>query len=76
MRVNQAVALDGGFLSSDHFNQLFTTHGTNMIFFVAMPFLIGLINIVVPLQIGARDVAFPKLNQISLGLTAVGGFSS
>ena len=74
MRVNQAVALDGGFLSSDHFNQLFTTHGTNMIFFVAMPFLIGLINIVVPLQIGARDVAFPKLNQISLGLTAVGGF--
>lgn len=74
MRVNQAVALDGGFLSPDHFNQLFTTHGTNMIFFVAMPFLIGLMNIVVPLQIGARDVAFPKLNQISLGLTAVGGF--
>jgi cytochrome o ubiquinol oxidase subunit 1 len=74
MRVNQAVGLNGGFLSSDHFNQLFTTHGTNMIFFVAMPFLIGLINIVVPLQIGARDVAFPKLNQISLGLTAVGGF--
>ena len=74
MRVNQAVALNGGFLYSDHFNQLFTTHGTNMIFFVAMPFLIGLINIVVPLQIGARDVAFPKLNQISLGLTAVGGF--
>ena len=74
MRVNQAVALNGGFLSSDHFNELFTTHGTNMIFFVAMPFLIGLINIVVPLQIGARDVAFPKLNQISLGLTAVGGF--
>lgn len=74
MRVNQAVALDGGFLSSDHFNQLFTTHGTNMIFFVAMPFLIGLMNVAVPLQIGARDVAFPKLNQISLGLTAAGGF--
>jgi cytochrome o ubiquinol oxidase subunit 1 len=74
MRANQAVGLNGGFLSSDHFNQLFTTHGTNMIFFVAMPFLIGLINIVVPLQIGARDVAFPKLNQISLGLTAAGGF--
>jgi len=74
MRTNQAVALNGGFLSSDHFNQLFTTHGTNMIFFVAMPFLIGLINVVVPLQIGARDVAFPKLNQISLGLTAAGGF--
>lgn len=74
MRANQAVALNGGFLSSDHFNQLFTTHGTNMIFFVAMPFLIGLINVVVPLQIGARDVAFPKLNQISLGLTAAGGF--
>jgi len=74
MRVHQAGALDGGFLTSDHFNQLFTTHGTNMIFFVAMPFLIGLINIAVPLQIGARDVAFPKLNQISLGLTGAGGF--
>jgi len=74
MRANQAVGLNGGFLSSDHFNQLFTTHGTNMIFFVAMPFLFGLINIVVPLQIGARDVAFPRLNQISLGLTAAGGF--
>lgn len=74
MRVHQAGALDGGFLSSDHFNQLFTTHGTNMIFFVAMPFLIGLINIAVPLQIGARDVAFPRLNQISLGLTGAGGF--
>ncbi|MBC2601967.1 cbb3-type cytochrome c oxidase subunit I [Puniceicoccus vermicola] len=74
MRVHQATALNGGFLSSDHFNQLFTTHGTNMIFFVAMPFLIGLINIAVPLQIGARDVAFPRLNQISLGLTGAGGF--
>jgi len=74
MRVHQATAIDGGFLSSDHFNQLFTTHGTNMIFFVAMPFLFGLINVAVPLQIGARDVAFPKLNQISLGLTAAGGF--
>ncbi len=74
MRIHQAGALDGGFLSADHFNQLFTTHGTNMIFFVAMPFLIGLINIAVPLQIGARDVAFPRLNQISLGLTGAGGF--
>lgn len=74
MRVHQAGALDGGFLTADHFNQLFTTHGTNMIFFVAMPFLIGLINFAVPLQIGARDVAFPKLNQISLGLTGAGGF--
>jgi cytochrome o ubiquinol oxidase subunit 1 len=74
MRLHQATAIDGGFLTSDHFNQLFTTHGTNMIFFVAMPFLIGLINIAVPLQIGARDVAFPKVNQISLGLTAAGGF--
>lgn len=74
MRVHQAGALDGGFLTADHFNQLFTTHGTNMIFFVAMPFLIGLINLAVPLQIGARDVAFPKVNQISLGLTGAGGF--
>jgi cytochrome o ubiquinol oxidase subunit 1 len=72
MRAQQMFGLDGGFLSSDHFAQLFSTHGTIMIFFVAMPFLTGVINYVMPLQIGARDVSFPVLNSISLGLTAAG----
>ncbi|SMF84605.1 cytochrome o ubiquinol oxidase subunit 1 [Tistlia consotensis] len=72
MRAQQAFGLGGGFLSPEHFGQLFSTHGTIMIFFVAMPFLSGLINFVMPLQIGARDVSFPVLNSISLGLTAAG----
>ena len=72
MRMQQADGLDGGFLSANHFAQLFTTHGTIMIFFMAMPFLTGLMNIVVPLQIGARDVSFPMLNSLSLGLTVSG----
>ena len=72
MRTQQAFGLGGGFLSPDHFAQLFSTHGTIMIFFMAMPFLTGIINYVMPLQIGARDVAFPVLNSISLGLTAAG----
>ena len=72
MRGQQAFALNGGFLSADHFGQLFSTHGSIMIFFMAMPFLTGLINYVMPLQIGARDVSFPVMNSISLGLTAAG----
>ncbi len=72
MRAQQAFGLGGGFLSPDHFAQLFSTHGTIMIFFMAMPFLTGMINYVMPLQIGARDVSFPVLNSISLGLTAAG----
>lgn len=72
MRSQQAAGLGGGFLSADHFGQLFSTHGTIMILFVAMPLLIGLINYVMPLQIGARDMAFPVMNQISLGLTTAG----
>jgi cytochrome o ubiquinol oxidase subunit I len=77
MRAQQAdglvgAGMHGGFLSANHYAQLFSTHGTIMIFFMAMPFLIGLINIVVPLQIGARDVSFPMLNSISLGFTFVG----
>ena len=72
MRAQQAFGLGGGFLSPDHFAQLFSTHGTIMIFFMAMPFLTGVINFVMPLQIGARDVTFPRLNSISLGLTAAG----
>lgn len=56
------------FLESQHYNEVFSTHGAIMILFMAMPFILGLINIVVPLQIGARDVAFPKLNAISFWL--------
>ncbi len=72
MRTQQAAGLNGGFLSPDHFGQLFSTHGSIMIFFMAMPFLVGIINFVMPLQIGARDVSFPVMNSISLGLTAAG----
>jgi cytochrome o ubiquinol oxidase subunit 1 len=70
MRMQQAAAIDNpGFIAPDHFAQLFSTHGSIMIFFMAMPFLVGLINYVMPLQIGSRDVAFPLLNSISLWLT-------
>ena len=72
LRTQQAFGLHGGFLSPDHFGQLFSTHGSIMIFFMAMPFLTGVINYVLPLQIGARDVSFPVMNSISLGLTTAG----
>ncbi|MGJ8532206.1 MAG: cbb3-type cytochrome c oxidase subunit I [Alphaproteobacteria bacterium] len=72
MRTQQAFGLNGGFLTPEHFSELFSTHGTIMIFFVAMPLIIGLANYIVPLQIGARDMSFPVMNQISLGLTATG----
>ncbi|RYB03271.1 cbb3-type cytochrome c oxidase subunit I [Lichenibacterium ramalinae] len=73
MRTQQAVAIGApGLVGPNHFAQLFSTHGSIMVFFMAMPFLTGLINYVVPLQIGARDVAFPLLNSISLMLTAGG----
>ncbi|RVV96792.1 cytochrome ubiquinol oxidase subunit I [Mesobaculum littorinae] len=73
MRLHQLVAVgQGGPLSPEHFAQLFSTHGTIMIFFMAMPLLTGIINYVMPLQIGARDVSFPLLNAISLALTAAG----
>ncbi|MFC8750338.1 cbb3-type cytochrome c oxidase subunit I [Pseudomonas oryzihabitans] len=73
MRTQQALAIDApGYLPPEHFGQLFSTHGTIMVFFVAMPFLTGLINFVMPLQIGARDVRFPLLNAISLWLTVAG----
>jgi cytochrome o ubiquinol oxidase subunit 1 len=72
MRVHLATSYQGGILSTGHFSELFSTHGTIMIFFVLMPFLIGFMNLLVPLQIGARDVAFPRLNQIGLGFTVVG----
>ncbi|WP_016591149.1 cbb3-type cytochrome c oxidase subunit I, partial [Yersinia pestis] len=74
MRSQQALASAGeaGFLPPHHYDQIFTAHGVIMIFFMAMPFVVGLMNIVVPLQIGARDVAFPFLNSLSFWLFAVG----
>ena len=73
MRAQQALASGNeGYLGPDHFEQIFSSHGTIMIVFMAMPFLTGLINLVMPLQIGARDVAFPLLNSISLWLSAAG----
>jgi len=73
MRSQQALAFQSeGYLPPDHYNQIFSAHGTLMIFFVAMPFVIGLMNFVVPLQLGARDVAFPTLNSVSFWLTATG----
>jgi cytochrome o ubiquinol oxidase subunit I len=73
MRTQQAFALDSpGYLPPGHFDQIFTSHATIMIFFVAMPFLVGLFNVVVPQQIGARNVAFPFMNSVSLWLTAAG----
>jgi len=74
MRSQQAIAAGGdlGYLPPEHYNQIFSAHGTIMIFFVAMTFVIGLMNFVVPLQLGVRDVAFPTLNSVSLWLTASG----
>ncbi len=73
MRSQQAVAFRSpGYLPPAHYDQVFSAHGTIMIFFVAMPFMIGLMNFVVPLQLGVRDVAFPTLNSVSFWLTATG----
>ena len=74
MRTQMAIASTGaeGFLPPHHYDQVFTAHGAIMIFFMAMPFMVGLMNIVIPLQIGARDVAFPFLNSLSFWLFMVG----
>jgi cytochrome o ubiquinol oxidase subunit 1 len=73
MRAQQSLAFHGeGFLPPEHYDQVFSAHGTIMIFFVAMPFMIGLMNFVVPLQLGVRDVAFPTLNSVGFWLTATG----
>ncbi len=73
MRTQQDIALhSNGYLPPEHYNQVFSSHGTIMIFFVAMPFMIGLMNFVVPLQLGIRDVAFPTLNSVGFWLTATG----
>ncbi len=74
MRTQQAMAFGGsqGYLPAHHYDQIFTAHGVIMIFFVAMPFITGLMNFVVPLQIGARDVSFPFLNNFSFWMTVAG----
>ena len=74
MRAQQAMAFNGseGFLNAHHYDQVFTAHGVIMIFFVAMPFVTGFMNYVVPLQIGARDVSFPFLNNMSFWMTSAG----
>ncbi|ARD11294.1 cytochrome ubiquinol oxidase subunit I [Pseudomonas savastanoi pv. retacarpa] len=74
MRTQLAMAQNGseGFLPPEHYDQIFTAHGVIMIIFMAMPFFTGLMNIVLPLQIGARDVAFPFLNSLSFWLLVAG----
>jgi cytochrome o ubiquinol oxidase subunit I len=73
MRLQQSLAYHApGFLPPEHYDQVFSAHGTIMIFFVAMPFMIGLMNFVVPLQLGVRDVAFPTLNSVGFWLTCTG----
>jgi cytochrome o ubiquinol oxidase subunit 1 len=73
MRSQQALAFHApGYLPPDHYDQIFSAHGTIMIFFVAMPFVVGLMNFAVPLQLGVRDVAFPTLNSVSFWLTCAG----
>jgi cytochrome aa3-600 menaquinol oxidase subunit 1 len=71
MRAQLAVP-DNKLLDAQHYNEIFTTHGTVMIIFMAMPFIMAFMNFVVPLQIGARDVAFPRLNALSFWLFFMG----
>jgi len=75
MRAQQAVAAGDsmGYLGAEHFQQIFTAHGVTMIFFVGMGVMFGLINLIMPMQIGARDVAFPFLNSLSFWLFTAGG---
>jgi cytochrome c oxidase subunit 1 len=70
----QLIVPHNHFVSPQFFNQMFTMHGTTMVFFVAMPILFGFGNYLIPLMIGARDMAFPRLNAWSFWLTAFGGF--
>ena len=74
MRIQQSIAFNGseGYLPAEHYDQIFTAHGVIMIFFVAMPLVTGLMNYIMPLQIGARDVSFPFLNNFSFWMTAAG----
>src|SRR4051812_36540302 len=73
MRTQQAVAINApGYLEPEHYNQIFSAHGTIMIFFAAMPLVIGFMNFLIPLQLGVRDVVFPTLNNVSFWLPASG----
>ena len=75
MRIQQAIsagAAGDAFISSSHFQEVFSAHGTTMIFFVAMGFTFGVLNLIIPLQIGARDLAFPFLNAVSFWLFTAG----
>ncbi len=73
MRTQQAVAVNApGYLPPEHYNQIFTAHGTIMILFGAMPLVLGFMNFLVPLQLGVRDVAFPTFNSVGFWLTASG----
>ncbi len=72
MRLQLALP-NNHFLQPDTFNQLFTMHGTTMIFLVVMPVMFGFVNYVLPLQIGARDMAFPRLNALGFWLVPFGG---
>lgn len=74
MRLQQAMAFNGseGYLTAHHYDQVFSAHGVIMIFFVAMPMVTGLMNYIMPLQIGARDVSFPFLNNFSFWMTTAG----
>ncbi|MEL7431769.1 MAG: cbb3-type cytochrome c oxidase subunit I [Chlamydiota bacterium] len=76
MRAQQAIAVGDsfGYLGADHYQQIFTAHGSSMIFFVAMGAIFGIINLILPMQIGARDVAFPFLNNLSFWLFSSGAF--
>ena len=78
MRSQQAISFGGneGYLPPHHYDQIFTAHGVIMIFFMAMPFVTGMMNYVVPLQIGARDVAFPFLNNFSFWMTVSGAVTT
>ncbi len=74
MWLQQSLAADSaGYLTPDHFQQIFTAHGDIMVFFVTMGFFFGLMNWILPLQIGARDLAFPFMNSLGFWLTAAGG---
>jgi cytochrome o ubiquinol oxidase subunit 1 len=73
MRTQQAAAINApGYLTPEHYDQIFTAHGTIMILFGAMPLIIGIMNFLVPLQLGVRDVAFPTFNSVGFWLTAAG----
>src|SRR5437879_3178850 len=75
MFIRLQLAMPNNYLISPQaFNQLFTMHGTTMIFLVGMPFIFGFANYLVPLMIGARDLAFPRLNAFGFWLSAFGGF--